>query len=266
MRVATSASVLSVPHLSPVPARKLLLNVLIVTSLTAVIGAVAYYFEDGPQTITASRLEADTIFPTSGEGNPASANGFTRIDTPGADARTPDVAMSPHAVVAIPAAADNHLSAIDSPLPSTHETRSAADRREQLLAERTESEMQAGVARAPQSAIATRQRVATHAEAKATPAPIARKLPLPLAFADIDPVASGLNETQTAALASMREKFLRDIGGLQQNPADPAYAKRWSNARPASDANLRLFFGAEFAEQVALQAAQAEQATASAAH
>lgn len=87
------------------------------------------------------------------------------------------------------------------------------------------------------------------------------KLPLPLAFQDIDPVASGLTEPQIEMLKSLRERFLDAVGGPAQNPWDPTYAERWRNAQPASDQELRLFFGADFAERVALDAAQAAYAS-----
>jgi hypothetical protein len=91
-------------------------------------------------------------------------------------------------------------------------------------------------------------------------AAVQRRLPLQLAFANIDPLASGLSISQAHALDSLRAKFIRDVGGPNQNPADPTYSRRWQNAQPANDAELRLCFGADFVEQLALQAAQEEQA------
>ena len=85
-----------------------------------------------------------------------------------------------------------------------------------------------------------------------------RKLPLPLAFQDLDPEAPGLSEAQASLLNSLRADFVRDIGGPQQNAHDPRYADRWRKLQPRYDAQLRLFFGAAFVEKLALKAAQAD--------
>jgi hypothetical protein len=88
-----------------------------------------------------------------------------------------------------------------------------------------------------------------------------RKLPMPLAFQDFNPEATGLSERQAEMLDSLRESFIREVGGPFQNANDPAYARRWREAQPSNDAQLRLFFGSAFAEKVALEAAQADYAT-----
>jgi hypothetical protein len=90
----------------------------------------------------------------------------------------------------------------------------------------------------------------------------ARALPLPLAFADLDPSASGLTDGQANLLDSLREDFVRDIGGPRQNPGDPRYAARWRALQPSYDQRLRVLFGAAFVEQLQLQAAQADYAAA----
>ncbi len=77
----------------------------------------------------------------------------------------------------------------------------------------------------PQQAYRAATATSTFAPSAAIIVPPARKLPL--AFSEIDPVASGMSHVQATVLASIRERFIHEIGGLQQNPSDPTYAKRW---------------------------------------
>jgi hypothetical protein len=85
---------------------------------------------------------------------------------------------------------------------------------------------------------------------------------MPLAFQDLDPSLAPLNNDQAEILHSLQQDFVSEIGGAQQNPHDPRYAKKWQMLRPKYDEQLRLFFGAAFVEQVALRAAQADYAAA----
>ncbi len=90
----------------------------------------------------------------------------------------------------------------------------------------------------------------------------AKPAPLPLALQGIDPVAAGFTPTQAKALDTLRDEFVKDIGGERQSPNDPAYAERWNEAQPKSDAQMRLFFGDGYANALALRAAQADYAAA----
>lgn len=81
-----------------------------------------------------------------------------------------------------------------------------------------------------------------------------QEVPLPLIFQDVDPAEPGLNEGQAAVKKTLRDDFVRDVGGPNQNPHDPRYAKRWNDKLPIYDAQARLFFGAAYAEKAALEA------------
>ncbi len=41
----------------------------------------------------------------------------------------------------------------------------------------------------------------------------------------------------------LREKFIADVGGEGQNPADPAYHARWAQSAPGIDEQLRAAIG-----------------------
>ncbi len=71
---------------------------------------------------------------------------------------------------------------------------------------------------------------------------------LPLAFQNIDPAALSLTPDQIAIINDVRQSFLKDIGGQNQNPDDPAYLERWQKAQPAADDMLRLMLGVNFFE------------------
>src|SRR5215831_1137618 len=49
---------------------------------------------------------------------------------------------------------------------------------------------------------------------------------MPLVFQDVDVSRLKLNSEQLQALEDLRQKFLDEIGGADQNPNDPAYKER----------------------------------------
>ncbi|MFZ4764874.1 MAG: hypothetical protein ACOYMN_07945 [Roseimicrobium sp.] len=61
---------------------------------------------------------------------------------------------------------------------------------------------------------------------------------------------------QSAALGEMQEKFVADIGGPGQDPADPAYARRWRQAQTAADDLYRLRYGVDAFNDMSRAAAQ----------
>jgi len=69
----------------------------------------------------------------------------------------------------------------------------------------------------------------------------------PLAFQDVNPDALGLNteekEAFENALAGVRQQFINQIGGTNQDPADPAYLARWQKAQSQMDTVLRAKLG-----------------------
>ena len=66
---------------------------------------------------------------------------------------------------------------------------------------------------------------------------------LPLALRDITPILLQLDAEQQAAVAELRTQFVSEIGGTNQDPADPAYANRWQKAQPENDRLLRGMIG-----------------------
>ncbi|MGA2248751.1 MAG: hypothetical protein ABSH48_27670 [Verrucomicrobiota bacterium] len=65
----------------------------------------------------------------------------------------------------------------------------------------------------------------------------------PLAFQPVDLAALGLNDLQMQEIANVRQTFLDQIGGTNQDPNDPAYLARWQKFQPAADGSLRGMLG-----------------------
>ena len=70
-----------------------------------------------------------------------------------------------------------------------------------------------------------------------------RPVTMPLVFQDVDLSQLKLNSEQLQALEDLRQKFLDEIGGSDQNPNDPAYKERWIKSQPEIDNDLRGFIG-----------------------
>jgi len=66
---------------------------------------------------------------------------------------------------------------------------------------------------------------------------------LPLVLQSLDTSTLHLNEQQIQVVQELRQQFLDEIGGPNQDPADPAYRERWLNAQPEMDDNLRGMLG-----------------------
>lgn len=62
---------------------------------------------------------------------------------------------------------------------------------------------------------------------------------------DLPPAVLGSQEGLTTTVNRLREKFIADVGGDQQNPADPAYLERWTHGVSNSDEQLRSAIGWE---------------------
>jgi hypothetical protein len=77
------------------------------------------------------------------------------------------------------------------------------------------------------------------------PSPAGRKTrPVyPVAFREVNLAALGFNAAQKAAVDQVRQQFVSDIGGANQNPADPAYLARWQSAQSRADDLLRGLLG-----------------------
>jgi hypothetical protein len=65
---------------------------------------------------------------------------------------------------------------------------------------------------------------------------------LPLAFLEPD-AGANLSKEDQATLNTLRENFIKEIGGLYQNPNDPQYLSRWGEAESEADALYRIHMG-----------------------
>ncbi len=66
---------------------------------------------------------------------------------------------------------------------------------------------------------------------------------VPLVWRQVDLSALGLNASQFQAIADLRERFIGEIGGANQDPNDPAYRERWIKAQPQTDRLLQGVIG-----------------------
>jgi hypothetical protein len=66
---------------------------------------------------------------------------------------------------------------------------------------------------------------------------------VPLVFQNLDTSSLALDDQQTQAIASLRQRFVDQVGGTNQDPNDPAYLARWQQAQPAADSMLRSVLG-----------------------
>ena len=76
----------------------------------------------------------------------------------------------------------------------------------------------------------------------------------PLVFQNIDLSVIDLNEQQIQAVQNLRQSFVDEIGGPNQDPNDPAYRERWQNAQPEMDNLLQGILGATAFEKYLLAA------------
>ena len=67
--------------------------------------------------------------------------------------------------------------------------------------------------------------------------------PLPLVFQREAIATLELDPDQQEAIAGLREHFIEEVGGLSQDPNDPAYLARWQKAQRSADARLTAEIG-----------------------
>lgn len=83
---------------------------------------------------------------------------------------------------------------------------------------------------------------------------------MPLALQSVDPATMNLSDTQMQTIGDIRQNFLNQIGGTNQDPNDPAYRKRWQTAQREADDMLVGMLGMRFVQsyqaQLESQAAQ----------
>jgi hypothetical protein len=78
---------------------------------------------------------------------------------------------------------------------------------------------------------------------------------LPLVFQEIDLGQLNLNPDQLQAIDDLRQRFLDEIGGLHQDPKDPAYGERWKRSQPQIDDDLRGMIGVAAFQNYQIEAA-----------
>jgi len=82
---------------------------------------------------------------------------------------------------------------------------------------------------------------------QAAPAPQQElvRAPMPLVFQNLDLDALKLQEGQREGIEELRQTFLAELGGTNQDPNDPAYYERWKKAQSDVDSMLPGMIGGE---------------------
>ncbi len=71
------------------------------------------------------------------------------------------------------------------------------------------------------------------------------RAPMPLVFQNMDLDALKLQEGQREGIEQLRQMFLTELGGTNQDPNDPAYYERWKKAQSDVDSMLPGMIGGE---------------------
>lgn len=79
---------------------------------------------------------------------------------------------------------------------------------------------------------------------------------MPLVFQDVDPAALHLTDAQVAIINGIKQDFLQQIGGMNQDPNDPAYRQKWMPAQRQADDMLKGMLGSTFVQNYELQVMQ----------
>ncbi len=94
------------------------------------------------------------------------------------------------------------------------------------------------------------------AQAQVAPPAPAVPLPVPLVLQNVDLSALNLNADQQQVVASLRGDFLKQTGGTNQDPNDPAYQARWQRAQSDADNMLEAMLGNDIYTRYQLAAHQ----------
>jgi hypothetical protein len=62
-------------------------------------------------------------------------------------------------------------------------------------------------------------------------------------FQNVNADAMGLSDSQKAAIQQLQQQFVKDIGGPNQDPNNPAYLAKWQQAQFQSDTMLEYQVG-----------------------
>jgi hypothetical protein len=71
-----------------------------------------------------------------------------------------------------------------------------------------------------------------------------RPVSIPLALKQSAAQALGSPDAQVV-LGNIKDEFINNIGGPNQDPTDPNYIKRWRHAQTSADEELRKMLGTE---------------------
>jgi hypothetical protein len=73
---------------------------------------------------------------------------------------------------------------------------------------------------------------------------------LPMVMQNIDLAQLDFNDQQKQIFSNVRQQFLGDIGGPNQDPHDPAYLARWQMAQSSADNMLEAMLGRDAYAQI----------------
>lgn len=99
-----------------------------------------------------------------------------------------------------------------------------------------ETSLIAALLGAPSNAVATARSLRSRQEPP-------NVVSLPLVFQDVDPSAFKLSAEHAEVIEDLRQRFLDEIGGTNQDANDPAYRERWQKAQPEIDSLMRGMIG-----------------------
>ena len=67
----------------------------------------------------------------------------------------------------------------------------------------------------------------------------------PVVFVPKEIASTGLNANQSSVVERLRNQFVEEIGGTNQDPNDPAYLKRWQVAQSKIDQSVKTMLGVQ---------------------
>jgi hypothetical protein len=138
------------------------------------------------------------------------------------------------------------LSSLSSDSPGTHAESRPAVEAEILRLRRQEASLIEALL-GPEAGAAGRP-AETAAEAPAASGSPRQNPPdavvsMPLVFQDVDLAALNLDSGQRQAIEELRQRFVEELGGPNQDPTAPAYRERWQQSQPENDGLLRGMIG-----------------------
>ncbi|XHR28643.1 MAG: hypothetical protein ACFUZC_22340 [Chthoniobacteraceae bacterium] len=98
-------------------------------------------------------------------------------------------------------------------------------------------------------------------EPPAAARPAQNSTELPLLFQPISESKTfKVTQQQAAIVEGLRQSFVREIGGPNQNPADPEYSERWNKALETANQRIRGQLGEEFYMRFQIESARRKSA------